>query len=205
MDFNALIDNRKTNFTWTGEKVDNDKIIRIVNNVLAKVPSKQKRMPYKIDVFDNSNQQLRNRIFEYTHRDEEASVDEDYGNPQTLAPHLLLFSRRGVDTSKMSNANDVWGFSDQRIIFMEIGVVSMMLMMAFENEGLSTGFCQCIQMKQELADELGIENPVELMMGVGYKSDAETFFDPRTNTTKNVYLEHHHKRPTLENIVTYRW
>lgn len=205
MDFNTLIDNRKTNFTWTEEKVDNDKIVEIVNNVLTKVPSKQKRMPYKIDVFDNSNQQLRNRIFEYTHRDEEASVDEDYGNPQTLAPHLLLFSRRGVDTSKMSNANDVWGFSDQRIIFMEIGVVSMMLMMAFENEGLSTGFCQCIQMKQELADELGIENPVELMMGVGYKSNAEMFFDPRTNTTKDVYLEHHHKRPSLENIVTYRW
>lgn len=205
MDFNTLIDQRKTNFTWTDEKVDNDKIIEIVNNVLTKVPSKQKRMPYKIDIFDNSNQQLRNRIFEYTHRDEEASVDEDYGNPQTLAPHLLLFSRRGVDTSKMSNANDVWGFSDQRIIFMEIGVVSMMLMMAFENEGLSTGFCQCIKMKQELANELGIENPVELMMGVGYKSGEETFFDPRTNNTKNVYLENHHKRPNLGEIVTYRW
>ena len=55
MDFNTLLDNRKTNFTWTDEQISNDRIIEIVNNVLSKVPSKQKRMPYKIDVFDNSN------------------------------------------------------------------------------------------------------------------------------------------------------
>ena len=176
MEFDTILNNRKTNFTWTDEIIDNDKIIDIIDNVLAKVPSKQKRMPYKIDVFDNSNKTLRNKIFEYTHRDEEASVETDAGNPQTLAPHLLVFSRRGVDTTKMSAPNDVWGFTDQRIIFMEIGIVSMMLMMAMENEGLSTGFCQCIMNKQELADELGIENPVELMIGVGYKSDADTFF-----------------------------
>ncbi len=205
MEFNTLLDNRKTNFTWTEEVPSNKKIVDIINNVLSKVPSKQKRMPYKIDVFDNSNQQLRNRIFEYTHRDEDATVEDDYGNPQTLAPHLLVFSRRTVDTNNMSKANDVWGFTDQRIIFMEMGIVSMMLMMAFENAGLSTGFCQCIMNKQDLANELGIDNPVELMMGVGYKSDAKTFLDPRTNTTKDVYIEHHHKRPTLDNIVTYRW
>ena len=205
MEFDVLLDKRKTNFTWTDEKISNERIVEIINTVLGKVPSKQKRMPYKIDVFDNSNQELRNSIFAYTHRDEDASVQDDYGNPQTLAPHLLVFSRRGVDTAKMSAPNDVWGFSDQRIIFMEIGIVSMMLMMAFENEGLSTGFCQCIMNKQELADELGIENPVELMIGVGYKSGEKTFFDPRTNTTKNVFLETSHIRPSIENIVTYRW
>ena len=59
MDFNTLLDNRKTNFTWTNEQISNGRIIEIVNNVLSKVPSKQKRMPYKIDVFDNSNQSLR--------------------------------------------------------------------------------------------------------------------------------------------------
>ena len=58
MDFNTLLDNRKTNFTWTDEQISNDRIIEIVNNVLSKVPSKQKRMPYKIDVFDNSNQEI---------------------------------------------------------------------------------------------------------------------------------------------------
>ena len=47
----------------------------------------------------------------------------------------------------------------------------MMLMMAFENEGLSTGYCQCIMSKQELADELNITNPIELMIGIGYRSD----------------------------------
>ena len=205
MEFNTLIDNRKTNFTWTEEVISNDKIVSIINNVLLKVPSKQKRMPYKIDVFDNSNQQLRNKIFEYTHRDEEASIEDDAGNPQTLAPHLLVFSRRLIDKENMVKPNDVWGFTDQRIIFMEIGIVSMMLMMAFENAGLSTGLCQCIMNKQELADELNIKNPVELMIGVGYKSGADTFFDPRTNTTKNVFYETNHIRPTLENIVTYRW
>ena len=205
MDFNTLLDNRKTNFTWTDEQISNDRIIEIVNNVLSKVPSKQKRMPYKIDVFDNSNQSLRNRIFEYTKRDETATVEQDQGNPQTLAPHLLAFSLRDVDISTLKKANDTWGFSDQRILYMEIGIVAMMLMMAFENEGLSTGYCQCIMSKQELADELNITHPIELMIGIGYRSDEDTFFDPRTSTTKNVYVETSHKRPDLTNIVTYRF
>ena len=203
MDFKTVLEGRKTNFTWTTRKVDKDKIKNIVNNALLKVPSKQKRMPYKIDVFDNSNKQLRNKIFEYTHRDEEASIEDDAGNPQTLAPHLLVISRKWIDKENLAPHLNL--SIDERIVFMEIGIVSMMLMMAFENAGLSTGLCQCIMNKHELADELNIKNPVELMIGVGYKSGADTFFDPRTNTTKNVFYETNHIRPTPENIVTYRW
>ena len=55
MDFSTILERRKTNFTWTDESVDKDKIKNIINNALLKVPSKQKRMPYKIDVLDYSN------------------------------------------------------------------------------------------------------------------------------------------------------
>ena len=63
MDFDTVINNRKTNFTWTDQEVDKDKIKSIINNTLSKVPSKQKRMPYKIDVFDYSDKELRKEIF----------------------------------------------------------------------------------------------------------------------------------------------
>jgi len=208
MDFNTILNNRVTNFTWSDEKVDNDEIKDIVNSVLSKVPSKQKRMPYSITVLDYSDAELRKDIFFHTHRDEEKTVEDDDGNPQTLAPILLAFSKRNPDYSKLAwetTDNDVTGFTDERIIYMEMGIASMYLMTAFENAGLSTGFCQCIVDKPGLGRKLGLNYPVDLLMGVGYKSDSNEFLDPRTDTVKPVYYETHHVRPSLEEVVTFKF
>jgi hypothetical protein len=43
------------------------------------------------------------------------------------------------------------------------------------------------------------------MMGVGYPSTKENYVDPNTNTVKDVFWEHHHKRASLDDVVTYRF
>ena len=210
MDFDTVINNRKTNFTWTDQEIDKDKIKSIINNILSKVPSKQKRMPYKIDVFDYSDKELRKEIFLHTKRDEESTVEEDPYNPQTLAPILLVFSMRNSNQalSKLNRAplpHDFQGYSDNRVIYMEIGIVAMSLMFALEAEGFATGFCQCIERKDQLGNTLDLSHPVDLMMGVGYPSTKENYIDPNTNTVKEVFWEHHHKRTSLNDVVTYRF
>ena len=210
MDFDTVINNRKTNFTWTDQEVDKDKIKSIINNTLSKVPSKQKRMPYKIDVLDYSDKELRKEIFLHTKRDEESTVEEDPYNPQTLAPILLVFSMRSSTDAidKLNRAplpHDFQGYSDNRVIYMEMGIVAMSLMLALEAEGFATGFCQCIERKDQLGDTLDLSHPVDLMMGVGYPSTKENYIDPNTNTVKDVFWEHHHKRALLDDVVTYRF
>ncbi len=211
MDFDTVINNRKTNFTWTDQEVDKDKIKSIINNALSKVPSKQKRMPYKIDVFDYSDKELRKEIFLHTKRDSKLTDEQDSYNPQILAPILLVFSmRNGVQAlaklNKRITEADKYGYKkNKRVIFMEMGIVSMSLMLALEAEGFATGFCECIENKKELASKLNLSYPVDLMMGVGYPSTKENYIDPNTNTVKDVYWEHEHKRPSLDDVVTYRF
>jgi len=210
MDFSTILDKRKTNFTWDDQDVDKDKIKNIINNALSKVPSKQKRMPYKITVLDYSDKELRKEIFSHTKRDEESTVEEDPFNPQTLAPILLVFSMRSsikaIDKLKREPLpNDLHGYNDSRVIYMEMGIVAMTLMFALEAEGFATGFCQCIEHKKELGNILNLSYPVDLMMGVGYPSTKENYVDPNTNTVKDVFWEHHHKRASLDDVVTYRF
>lgn len=210
MDFSTILESRKTNFTWTDEPVDKDKIKNIINNALLKVPSKQKRMPYKITVLDYSNKDLRKEIFLHTKRDEETTIEEDPFNPQTLAPILLIFSMRSSNKAirkldRAPLAHDFDGYKDNRVIYMEMGIAAMTLMFALEAEGFSTGFCQCIERKDQLGNKLGLEYPVDLMMGVGYPSNEDKYLDPNTNTMKEVFWEHHHKRAHLDDVVTYRF
>lgn len=210
MDFSTILERRKTNFTWTDESVDKDKIKNIINNALLKVPSKQKRMPYKIDVLDYSNKELRKEIFLHTKRDEESTVEEDPFNPQTLAPILLIFSTRSSNQAiekldRAPLAHDIQGYKDSRVIYMEMGIVAMTLMFALEAEGFATGFCQCIERKDQLGNKLGLDYPVDLMMGVGYPSTKENYVDPNTNTVKDVFWEHNFKRASLDDVVTYRF
>ena len=107
--------------------------------------------------------------------------------------------------SRSATANDFQGYKDNRVIYMEIGIVAMTLMFALEAEGFATGFCQCIERKDKLSKKLKLKYPVDLTMGVGYPSNEEKYLDPNTNTMKNVFWEHHHKRANLDDVITYRF
>jgi hypothetical protein len=204
MDFNSIIKTRKTNFSWSDQEVSKQLITDIITNVISCVPSKQNKFPYTIDVFDWSDPELRNNIFFHTHRDVNESVNTDPGNPQTLAPILLAFTHRimsDTDIGSQVELNEE-GYKS-KIGDLEIGIVSTMLMLAFEDAGLSTGFCQCINEKDVLGKKLN-RNKVVLMIGVGYPGDAATYLDPRINAQKKIPA-YSNTKPSIENIVTYRF
>lgn len=204
MNFNSIIENRKTNFSWSDQEVDKQLITDIITKVINCVPSKQNKFPYTIDVFDWSDSDLRNDIFFHTHRDVNESVNTDPGNPQTLAPILLIFTHRIMSDTDIGSQVELKeeGYKST-ISNLEIGIVSTMLMLAFEDAGLSTGFCQCINQKDMLGKKLN-RDKVVLMMGVGYSSNATTYFDPRIAAQKKIPA-YSNKKPSIENIVTYRF
>jgi hypothetical protein len=202
--FNSIIKNRKTNFSWSNQEVNKQLITDIITTVINCVPSKQNKFPYTIDVFDWSEPNLRNDIFFHTHRDLNESVNTDRGNPQTLAPILLVFTHRIMTNKDIGRHSELKEAGYKSTIGnLEIGIVSAMLMLAFEDAGLATGFCQCINDKSVLGKKLN-RDKVVLMMGVGYPSDATTYFDPRINAQKNI-PNFHNPKPPIEKIVNYRF
>lgn len=204
MNFDSIIENRKTNFSWSDQEVDKQLIKDIITKVIEHVPSKQNKFPYTIDVFDWSNPELRNDIFRHTHRDTTETIYTDPGNPQTLAPILLTFTHRIMSDEDIGRQVELKEKGYKSAIGdLEIGIVSTMLMLAFESVGLATGFCQCINEKDALGKKLN-RNKVVLMMGVGYPSDAKTYLDPRINAQKKIpsYIN---VKPSVEKIVTYRF
>jgi hypothetical protein len=204
MNFDSIIENRKTNFSWSNQEVDKKLITNTITKVINCVPSKQNKFPYTIDVFDWSDPNLRNDMFFHTHRDVTESVTTDPGNPQTLAPILLTFTHRIMTNEDIGSQVELKeeGYKST-ISELEIGIVSTMLMLAFEDAGLSTGFCQCINEKDVLGKKLNRDRVV-LMMGVGYPSNSTTYFDPRINAQKKIPA-YSNKKPPIEKIVTYRF
>lgn len=204
MNFDSIMEKRKTNFSWSQQTVDKVLIKHIIETVIDSVPSKQNKFPYTIDVLDWSDPALRNDIFFHTHRDINESVKTDPGNPQTLAPMLLVFTHRNMSNEDIGKQTELHEEEyKENIGNLEIGIVSTMLMLSFENVGLATGFCQCINDKSVLGKKLN-RDKVVLMMGVGYPSDASTYFDPRINAQKNI-PNFHNPKPPIEKIVNYRF
>lgn len=203
MDFDKVIDFRKTNFSWSNQEVDILLVKKVINNVISKVPSKQNKFPYCIDVLDWSDPALRNTIFTHTHRDKAISIHDDPGNPQTLAPVLLVFTHREMSDNDIGKSLELKKPSyKNKIANIEIGIVSAMLMLAFENEGLATGLCQCINETVILGSYID-RNEIILLMGVGYPGNKDTYHDPRINDQKSV-PNFHNEKPSLNKIVTYR-
>ena len=53
-----------------------------------------------------------------------------------------------------------------------------------------------LNVKTKLGNKLGLEYPVDLMMGVGYPSNKDKYLDPNTNTMKEVFWEHLSQKST---------
>jgi len=72
MDWKTIIKNRKNTYSWSSKVPDKSLIDKIVDEIHEFCPSKQKKVPFYLDVLPN---------FEYNH-------DQD-------AFHLLLKSKKG--------------------------------------------------------------------------------------------------------------
>ena len=209
-----IMKRRETTFAWSDQKVDKQEVTKIIQQVVENAPSKQNRRVVRVDIFDWSNEKLRKELFAWTHRDDEFTIEEDQGNPQMLAPIVLVFSPRDVSDEK-------FGFEDNGSIgnddgfvkntHLEAGILSASVVYALESAGYNTGYCKCwpgggihVEGLDLLDDEETaiehiknlLELPFEpiLFIGVGYKSDNKEYYDPRVN--KNRPVPTHGVKPT---------
>lgn len=195
MDFFDILEKRKTNFAWSEVEVDKAEIISIIKRVISLVPSKQNKQPYRIDLLDWSNPDLRLQLFRAVHREETHNEEEDQGNPQVLAPILLVFSSRNPNSDTRKSLDKISARDLDKESRIEIGIVSASIIYALTEAGYDTGYCGCFTSKVHGLDKeiYGTDYTEELLdldylpivlLGIGKKSNKETYFDPRVNKEK---------------------
>ena len=69
----------------------------------------------------------------------------------------------------------------------EFGIQATYLMLGLQSRGLNTGITQnCSHNPDRVAELFGVDQPVRLILGVGYASNELEYLDPRTNNIKSV-------------------
>lgn len=172
MEWSQVIKNRSQIFVFD-KKVPNKKIIQeILDEVHMHVPVKQNNFYYSIEVFDNSNVELRKNIYKTTW------AGKRY-NPQALAPWLLVFKENHTLVAENKN------YHRERVdAYMQIGMSAMFISLSAAAKGLGAGFCQCLYDQDTLKNLIGDE--VVLLLGLGYKSQEDNYFCPVEKIKKPV-------------------
>lgn len=206
MEWKDIIEKRKTNFTWADTPVPRSMIEEIIEEVYNHIPSKQGHMPYSIDVLDWFDEDLRKKIFEYSHRDGNKTIEQDLGNPQVLAPWLFIIHSRNIspninDSEEILHTIENTDYN-REISNIEAGIVATYIMLACESRGLATGLCQCIRDRHLISAEMGRHGDrTILMLGVGYPKDDALYFDPRIGRKKYVpYLKNPYIKPAMDDV-----
>ena len=219
MEWKELIEQRHTTFAWEQHKIPSKElIVDALEEVYEHVFSKNLQFPYQVRLWRNNNKERRRQLFAICHRNSSLDIDKDPGNPQVLAPYLLIFNARYVadrevrfDPKSPRAALDGFGAGKKRsegkdsskqakLENMEIGIFTAYITLALANKGIQTGVCQNITCDRELAESLfpfdHDERALDLrfVIGLGYGKDRtknHRYFDPRINRLKNIpYITH---------------
>ena len=191
MEWQDIIRTRKTTFTFADKLVDKTIVDEILQELHDFMPSKQNKMPFEISVLDWSNADLRHWIFQDCHRDDLATVEEDTGNPQILAPWLFAFSVRSLSDEEILDNSECKSdayMSKQGNI--EIGIASSFIVYNAQSRGLATGYCGCIRTPDEMGQRLGHQNRINVLLGLGYPETKDQYFDPRINANRPIPHDH---------------
>jgi len=212
MNWQELIEQRYTTFAWREDEIPSkDLIVESLDEVYDHIPSKNLQFPYQVRLWRNDNEQRRKSLMSVCHRNESLDVDQDRGNPQVLAPWLLLLNSRWVaDRANRSNKLDARAKLDgfgkgqkrtdskiarvqENIENIEIGIFTAFITLSLANRGIQSGICQCCDFRliEELFpidhDERALD--CKLVIGVGYGKDRKLhheYFDPRVNRMKKI-------------------
>jgi hypothetical protein len=155
MNWIDILKKRKQTFVWKDIVPDTDLIKNIIKELHEFCPSKQKRVPYKIELLDWSDIKRRNNIFALTYCSENTAFDRR--NPQVLAPYLITFSKRDTGSAE-HNLN----------YELEMGMAAMFLTLSAANYGLDTGYCGCYHGED-----------FDLAIGIGYAAEERSkYYNP---------------------------
>ena len=191
MQWKTLLESRSTQFAFADTPIDFDHIHAVVAHTVSHVPSKQLHQPYTVHIVDNTPE-LKLKFAEWTHRDPDCDAATDPGNPQSQAPCILMFVPNSNSTFESDYTSNGW----IKHAYMEIGIVSASCNYALIDSGYACGYCGCFSEpdennnagKQLIAQHFGLSRGPAVIIGVGYASNSDQWWDPRTNTHKPLPL-----------------
>jgi len=168
-----IISNRSTTFSWTEEEIPADVMEEVAREVWKYCPSKNRKMPYIIDIIRGpKDEETRKQLHLNSHRNTDKSVEEDKGNPQVLAPTLIVFSKRNVHDLETRfqtiEHREPLGVANTDNI--EIGMVALSFIHALTARGWDTALCQCVRSRSRTAEILGTHGKTDLVIGVGRRN-----------------------------------
>lgn len=194
MEFKDLIYTRRQEKVFLeNEKMPEEILDEILQQYYETIPSKQVKFPYKVDVLDWSDIELRHFLYRSSFESGNDPVTCS-DNPQTLAPHLICLT---ADINKNS-----------LFCYIEQGMAAMHLAYAITNRGYSAGFCGCISNPFEVAEALGYEPKrfeTNLMIGVGKRKDSGLYHCPIGNVTKKSGANRNEVKPEFNSWIRKRY
>jgi len=214
MEWLELIEERHTTFAWDEERIPKKElIIEALQEVHTHIPSKNLMFPYQVRLYRHNDAAKRKRLMEICLRNGSLSTEDDPGNPQVLAPWILLFNSRycsdlegRFDTKSPRAKLDGLGSGKTRTPGhqttkqiqtenIEIGIFSAFIMLALANRGIQSGMCQNLCNDYPAVEEMfpisHDERALDLrfLIGVGYGKDRYVhydYFDPRVDIVKKI-------------------
>ena len=192
-----IISNRWTTFSWTNELIPAEVMEEVAREVHLYCPSKNRKLPYIVDIIRGpTDEETRKELHLNSHRNTDRSVKEDRGNPQVLAPTLIVISKRNVHDleTKFQQIEHREPLGVANTDNIEIGMVALSFIYGLTARGWNTGLCQCVRSRSRTSEILGTHGKTDLVIGVGKESRIDSvtgketkfprYTDPRTGLPK---------------------
>ena len=169
---NAVESSQHCQRNWDLSKEIDPEHIKIFEEVVKNVPSKQNIAYYKVHFITNRN--IIEEIYQWTMT--ERSKDTDFYNPQVLANLLVAFEAHW-DISKDGRGQrivertiktiDYNGYTINVDRHQSIGIASGLLALTANYLGYKTGFCRCFK-QDPVNNIIKSENNIDMLLGIGY-------------------------------------
>jgi hypothetical protein len=190
MEYQQLIESRRNYFAWNYDKeISKEAIVEVFEEVYMNVPTKNLMYPYTVTLYKNDDVEKRKQLMTICHRNTSHDLERDLGNPQVLAPWIIGIGFRDV-VDLETRYDPVYRRSEKTVLQMdafEAGILSTYIMLGLQNRGYNTGISQnCCNDPEGAMEIISSPTPPIFIIGVGYGSNAATYFDPRTDKVKNV-------------------
>ena len=169
----------------------------VAREVYKYCPSKNRKLPYIVDIIRGpTDEETRKELHLNSHRNTDRSVKEDRGNPQVLAPTLIVISKRDVHDleTKFQQIEHREPLGVANTDNIEIGMVALSFIYGLTARGWNTGLCQCVRSRSRTSEILGTHGKTDLVIGVGKESRIDSvtgketkfprYTDPRTGLPK---------------------
>jgi nitroreductase len=182
----AVLRSQHCQRNWDLSKEIPQEDLDLIIHAATQCPSKQNIAFYKVHFI--TNRDLIENIHNKTAGFKNYSTGENETNSQTLANLILAFEAEDYlsrhESDNIFRNDEMWAYDNgsltngqktnlERDTHMAIGIAAGYSNLIASMLGYGTGCCACFDEK-EIAEVVGANNPIKLLMGIGFKDEARS-------------------------------